>query len=307
MDKEQTLPNFFIVGAAKSGTTTLYKYLINHPEIYFHEEVKEPKFITAQFLKFPFNGPAADVVEEKIIKNIEEYQNLYLKGKDYKIRGDASVDTLYYYDKAIPEIKKITQDPKIVIILRNPVERAFSAYNHMLRDEKEILSFLEALNQEEERINDNWEYMWHYKKYGLYYQQVKAYMENFEHVKVYLFDDLKNDAPSLLKDVLEFLEVSQYTFSNSDKRYNISGVPRNKFFCDYLIRKNPLKNYLIKPIIKSLYSKEKAEEFINKLKAKMYKKVPFDNEAKMYLKNYYREDILKLQGLINRDLSAWLK
>ena len=300
------LPNFLIVGAAKAGTTSLYYYLREHPEIYM-SPIKEPKFITSNFLKFPFKGIGDDLVEKNIIKNFESYQKLFLGVKNEKAIGEASADNLYYYKKSINYIKKILGEVKIIIILRNPIDRAFSAYSHLMRDNREFLTFEDALKQEENRKKKNWEFIWYYKDVGFYYNQVKAYLENFSEVKVYLYDDLKKDPLSLVQDIYRFLEVDDSFIPKSiGERFNVSGVPKNKFLHEFLTKPNPVKS-AIKPLVKLILPKETRQRLLNKLLQKNLKKPEMKPETREYLKGLYREDILKLQDLIKKDLSHWLK
>ena len=114
-ETKKKLPNFLIVGAAKSGTTSLYHYLKEHPEIYM-SPVKEPKFITSQFLTFPFEGKGDEKVEKNIIKSFREYCNLFKDVNNEKIIGEASVDNIYFNDDAIKNIKKYLGNVKIVIV-----------------------------------------------------------------------------------------------------------------------------------------------------------------------------------------------
>jgi len=144
------LPNFLIVGAAKSGTTSLYHYLKQHTEIYM-SSIKEPKFITSQFLTFPFKGTGDEKVEQNIIKSFREYCNLFKDVNNDKMIGEASADNLYFFKKAINIITHYLKKPKIIIILRNPIERAFSHFNQFIRDNREYLSFEEALKEEKNR------------------------------------------------------------------------------------------------------------------------------------------------------------
>jgi len=300
------LPNFLIVGAAKAGTTSLYYYLKEHPEIYM-SPIKEHKFITSNFLKFPFKGIGDDLVEKNIIKNFESYQKLFLGVKNEKAIGEASADNLYYYKKSINYIKKILGEVKIIIILRNPIDRAFSAYSHLMRDNREFLTFEDALKQEENRKKKNWEFIWYYKDVGFYYNQVKAYLENFSEVKVYLYDDLKKDPLSLVQDIYRFLEVDDSFIPKSiGERFNVSGVPKNKFLHEFLTKPNPVKS-AIKPLVKLILPKETRQRLLNKLLQKNLKKPEMKPETREYLKGLYREDILKLQDLIKKDLSHWLK
>ena len=299
------LPNFLIVGAAKAGTTSLYYYLKEHPEIYM-SPIKEPKFITSNFLKFPFKGIGDDLVEKNIIKNFESYQKLFLGVKNEKAIGEASADNLYYYKKSINYIKKILGEVKIIIILRNPIDRAFSAYSHLMRDNREFLTFEDALNQEENRKKENWEFIWYYKDVGFYYNQVKAYLENFSEVKVYLYDDLKKDPLSLVQDIYRFLEVDDSFIPKSvGEKFNVSGIPKNKFLHEFLTTPNIIKSTM-KPLVKLILPKRTRQRFINKVLQRNFKKPQIDPSTKQYLLNLYKEDIVELQNLIGRNLSSWL-
>ncbi len=295
------LPNFLIVGAAKAGTTSLYHYLEEHPEI-FMSPLKEPKFITSNFLKFPFRGIGDDEVERKIIKDFNSYVTLFEDAKKEKAIGEASADNLYYFEQSPFFIKKFLGDVKIIIILRNPIDRAFSAYTHLVRDGREYLNFEEALQEEEKRKKENWEFIWFYKDVGFYYKQVKAYIENFSKVKIYLYEDLKDNQLELIKDIYKFLEVDDsFVPSNLRVKYNVSGVPKNKRLHYLLTKPNPIKK-IIKPFIPQRIRRN----LLNKIIQKNLLKPKMKLETKLYLKELYREDILKLQELIKRDLSHWL-
>ncbi len=305
ISREIKLPNFLIVGAAKSGTTALYYFLKAHPEIYM-SPVKEPKFITSNFLKYPFNGPGDYEIEKKIIKRFEDYCLLFKKVTLEKAIGEASADNLYYYEDSIHYIKKFLREPKIIIILRNPVERAYSAYLHLVRDGRERLSFEEALEREEERMKKNWEFIWFYKDVGFYYAQVKAYLNSFEKVKVCLYEDLQNAPSTLLKEIYTFLEVDPNFVQDTSAKYNISGVPLSRRFHNFLINSNPLKEKT-KSLLNIFFTEEQLGRMVEFLKVKNLYKPRIKKETREYLKKLYREDILKLQELINRDLRHWLE
>ena len=169
---ELKLPNFFLVGAAKAGTTAVYAYISQHPEIYL-SPLKEPKHLSISANKFPHNGPGDKKVDDGIIKSREEYLNLFKDAENVKVVGESSADYLYFYNSVIPLIKTISPYAKILIMLRNPVDRAYSAYRHMLMDNRENLSFEKALKYEDQRRSRNYEFIWFYKDVGFYYKQVK--------------------------------------------------------------------------------------------------------------------------------------
>ena len=298
------LPNFLIVGAAKSGTTSLYHYLKEHPEIYLHKK-KEIRFFSQ--MKGNFRGPRDKNVNKSIVKNIEEYKTYFINLQKEIAIGDISPDYLFFYENAVSGIKKYLINPKIIIILRNPIERAFSQWVYFVKDGREFLSFEDALFEEEKRKSLNWEWAWYYKEVGLYYNQVKAYLENFDNVKIYLYDDLQKDRLGLVQDIYRFLEVNDNFVPESlNEKYNVSGIPKNKFLHKFLREENLIKD-IIKPVVKTVLPDKVRHKLINKIMQKNLQKPQMKPETREYLKNYYKEDILKLQDLINRDLTHWLK
>lgn len=297
------LPNFLIVGAAKSGTTSLYYYLKQHPEIYM-SAIKEPKFFSAQFVKY---NPKV-IKENLVITKYEDYKNLFENVDRENAIGEASADYLYFYDGCIKLIKKYLGDVKIIIILRNPVEMTFSMYQMFIRQGKEHLSFEDALNAEQERKRLNWGYGggWYYKDLGFYYIQVKSYLENFTHVKVYLFDDLKSNPLSLIKDMYQFLDVDDTFVPDTDIKYNPGGVPNNKLVYTLLTIFKRFKKPIIQ-ICKFFSLEKKFFEITENIRKIILRKQEMKLETRAYLRDQYREDISRLQDLINRDLSHWLK
>ena len=302
--REIKLPNFLIVGAAKCGTTSLYYYLKEHPEIYM-SPVKEPKFITSNFLKFPFAGVGDEEVEKNIVKSFKDYCQLFENVKGEQAIGEASADNLYYYEKSISYIKKYLGSPRIIIILRNPVERAYSAYLHLVRDKRESLSFEEALKKEEMRKKQNWEFIWFYKDVGFYYRQVKAYLDSFQSVRVYLYDDLLKNTLSVIQDICEFLGVDNSFTPNVNEKYNVSLIPRSRWLHRFLTQPNLLKN-AVKSFLKPVISDRQLAQLVENTKALNLYKPQMKEKTRKYLAKHYQNDILKLQKLIDRDLTHWL-
>lgn len=299
----EKLPNFLIVGAAKSGTTSLYYYLKQHPEVYM-SPVKEPRFLSGQFR---FKRGGYKKYRGSDITTFDKYKGLFKKVKSEKAIGEVSPDNLYFYEDAIKNIKSFLGDVKIIIILRNPVERAFSHYLMLIKDSMEYLAFDDALKAEEERKVKNWAADWHYKSIGLYYSQVKAYLDKFSRVKVYLFDELKENSLALMKDIYEFLGVDSSFIPDITIRHNISGIPKNRFLYSILIRFNPFK-LMLKPIInRSVLIENKVLHLWQNLKRTVLEKPQMKPRTRQYLKELFYEDILKLQELIGRDLGIWLK
>jgi hypothetical protein len=300
------LPNFLIVGAQKSGTTSLYNYLKQHYEVFMPERLKEPKFFVSPiFKKINHNQPLWVNFMSNTMFEWQDYLELFEKVQKEKAIGESSVTYLYYYKTAIILIRKYLGNIKIIISLRNPVDRAFSAYLHLRRDNRENISFKKTL-KEEDRRKKNYPPLYHYTSIGFYYHQVKAYLDNFDQVKIYLFDDLKKDTLSLVKDMYGFLGVDTSFTPDVSIRYNVSGIPKNKFIHKFLREQNILKS-IVKSVVKTLVPYKERRKIIEKIKMKNLQKPQMKPETREYLKNLYRKDILKLQDLIKRDLSHWLK
>lgn len=200
-----TLPNFLIVGAQKTGTTSVFRYLSDHPDITF-SHVKEPKFFNSEVWPANRNPLQKGIFYPPCVTSIAEYEKLFSSCKGTKRIGEATVTYLYHHKVAIPQIKKTLGDPPIIIMLRNPIDRAFSAYRHAVRH-GERLGFRNAVDVCEERIKQNYPPMFHYVPIGMYYDQVQAYLDNFSAVRVLLLDDLKSDGPACVKALLGFLGV----------------------------------------------------------------------------------------------------
>jgi hypothetical protein len=301
--QQPLLPNFLLVGAAKSGTTALYYHLKKHPEIFF-SPVKEPCFFSGQILHLPQNGIGDE--EKFFVKTFPEYCQLFAGAAKHKAIGEASADTLYYYEKTIPVIRRILGDPRVIILLRNPVDRAFSAYLHLVRDCREPLTFEDGLQQEEERMRQDWQCMWHYTNRGKYFCQVKAFMEQFSRVLVLLYDELKSNPVAVSHRVCRFLEVdTRYQPGDTKCRYNATGIPRFNTLNRFFLMKNPVQR-MIRKIGSSLLGEDGWVKWRENLRRSLYAKAVMKPGTRAYLLDLFREDILRLQDLLHRDLGAWL-
>ncbi|NND94104.1 MAG: sulfotransferase, partial [Flavobacteriales bacterium] len=225
------LPDFMIVGAAKSGTTTLYRILAEHPQIYFPPSEKEPFY-------FCFGGKEPrelnEITRNRAVWKTEDYFNLYSGVDNDMVSGDASTSYLYKHETSISHMSLIygkrLEELKIIILLRNPVDRAYSHYTFLVRNGFEELSFEDALMPRmiESRRRARWGF--DYLNYGAYADQVAHYMSRFPHCKVYLTEDLK-DKQSLINDITEFLSVDRLEIRD-EVTANPSGIPKSRFLVD---------------------------------------------------------------------------
>jgi predicted ATP-grasp superfamily ATP-dependent carboligase len=296
------MPNFFIVGAARSGTTSLDRYLHQHPEIYMAPK-KEVNFYTADH--FPSTGPGDDRINRGVIQHKDQYAQLFAGVAGERAIGESSVFYLCYSGTA-ERIAQAVPDAKIIMVLRDPVERAFSAYMYLVRDGREHLGFVEALSQEEERRQKGFEPMWWYKELGLYYRQVKRYLDVFgtQRVKVLLYDELFADPEAALRDIFTFLGVKDNVVVDTSVRYNIGGVPKSRIL--YTL----LDNFIMEPgvlgkSIKFLVPSGLRSVWANKAKFMLSQSVSIDPEIQAQLSAYFAEDVGKLEDLLQRNLSCW--
>ena len=295
------LPNFLIVGASKSGTSSLYHYLRQHPEIYLSEKQKEGRFFSQ--MKDCFHGPGDEAVSSTVISDLEGYATLFNDYKNETAVGDISPDYLYAFKKAIPLIHEtLGKEVRIIIILRNPTDRAYSAYTHFKRDLRETLSFEEALDKEPERARNKWLWAWQYKNSGFYSEQVEAWMTNFPNVKVFLYDELLTNQVKVLKELCAFIGVDPDFAFDTTYKYNVSGEPKSQ-----VLYKLETSRGLVKAVKKILPAGLSAWLKKNFTGEKQMVKSEMNPETKRQLIDFFREDILKLQKIIDRDLSAWLR
>lgn len=295
------MPNFLIIGAAKAGTTSLYYYLNQHPQIYM-SSVKEPRFFALEGEKLNFQNPDQGI-NHTSVTSLDEYCALFNEVTDEMAIGEAS--PLYLYStKATERIKHYIPDAKLIAILRDPVQRAFSCYTHLVRENYEKLSFEQGLKEEEQRIQKNWAHLWHYKHGGYYYKQLKRYFDTFpaEQIKVFLYEELNTDSVAVVQDTLRFLGVDD-SFVPDLTRMNVSGVPKSRLLHTFLNTNNPVRNFL-----KPLFPKDLRESASRQIKKwNLERKLTLAPETRNDLINLYREDILQLQDLIQKDLSKWLQ
>ncbi|HPG00808.1 MAG TPA: sulfotransferase [Kiritimatiellia bacterium] len=299
----RVLPNFLIAGAAKCGTTSLYYHAKQHPDVFMCSP-KEPDFFFAQFSKIPTNGIGDDC--QSVVRDYDEYCRLFEDAAGKAAIGDASHTNLYYHQKTIPLIKQYLGDPKIVIILRNPVERAFSTHTALTLQGREFLPFEEALREEPKRIKEGWRSTWAYQTLGFYTHQVKAFLDHFSAVKVCLFDDLKREPVSLIQDIYRFLGVDPSFTPDTTANFNLSGVPRHRIFKSLFRRQPTPLQRVARHVGRAIFTEDGWASVRERLKAKLLVKSTMKPETRRHLQDVYRDDIAALQKLIGRDLSTWL-
>jgi len=272
-------PNFFIVGAPRSGTTSLYNYLKIIPQV-FMSPVKEPGY----FIPNDFRG-----FSEK------KYLELFKNVKDEIVIGEASAGYLASQEAAF-RIKKEIPNAKIIITLRDPVERTFSDYLNNLRTGNVKITF----EQDFENFLSN-KGKSHLKTsipVSMFFKQVKNYLDIFgqENVKILIFEETVKDTRKTIENILEFLGVNIQIPENIEKQYNAYSEPLGN------VGTSIAENKTISKIAKKVFPDKNRENILRTILNKKGKKPKLSEETKMKLQNLFLEDVKNLENLLERSL-----
>lgn len=297
-------PTFLIIGAMKAGTTALYAYLDQHPGVYM-SPVKEPNFFAFEEQHPNFQAPIdqrPDGINHTSVTDQQAYLRLFDDAPPGTARGEASHWYLYA-PKAPVAIQRHVPDVRLIAVLRDPVERAYSEFLHFVRDEDEpITDFAAALDAEPERIARHWA-LGRYVDRGLYHEQLTRYYERFdaEQIRVYLHDDFVADPDALMRDCFAFIGVNPDVGVVEERRVNKSGVPKNRWLHRTLAHLRPLSE-AVRPLVP-----EPVIGWVNDLKNRNLEKPTMDPAVRHRLIEAFRDDVCRLESLIDRDLSHWLE
>lgn len=292
-----------MIGAGKSGTTTLANHLRGHPQV-FMTSVKEPNFFTFHGGDPNHEGPGDYGVRRNAIKDIEGYSRLFAARKDELVAGEAS--TTYLISEQVPgRIHELFPRVKIVCILRHPVEAAWSGYRQRRRRRFEQESFLHAWRADDARRRARWTGA-AYKSKTRYHEHLQRYYATFdaERICVLLFEDLASDPDHLLRELSLFLGIGPLNTQAGDRRDNEAGESANAILRLLWDRQVTLRSHISPFVPVALRGR------VSRLIAKRTVKKsiePLSAQIRAELTAECREDILRLQDLIGRDLSSWLE
>ena len=287
------LPNLLIVGAAKSGTTSLHNYLKQHPDIFMSNH-KEPHFL--------INNEIGVNRIPKGINNLQDYTNLFLNGASQKYRGESSAMYLQFPEIAIKNIDRyLDKDVKIIIMLRNPIERAFSGYQHVKRyNLDEDLDFEDALEISEQRYftNNNITPASRYIHIGMYNEFVRKFKTKFKtNVHIIIYKDFINNTNQELSRLFSFLGIKDVQI-DFNKQYMVGGWKwKNDLFRKIFMKRHFLKKFIpFKRLIRAAF-KSFATDSVEKI----------DDTIREKLIGIYKDDIKNLSTFLNVDLNFWTK
>ncbi len=320
MSEKKHHPNFFLIGTVKGGTTSLHRYLSQHPNIYLspikevnyfsRKDIDETKFtkdyrhdIRINLEKY-FKEGMSHPIHIAHITEESDYLHLFSGVKEEKAVGEMSLSYMLY-EQAPKEIFSTYPNAKIMVMLRDPAERAFSQYIMNLKQGKTLeQDFLKEIIRDDKSVVKGWGANHQYLMIGKYYEQLKRYFELFseEQIKIFLFDDYKENPEKVIREMFDFLGVDSDIPVDTSEKANEGGVPKLKKI-NYLLNrygvvswaKNTLPRSWREPFKKIMYRTKKDD--IPKISP----------TERQFLTDYYREDILKLEKLIHRNLQKWLE
>ncbi len=299
---EPRLPDFLVIGAFKSGTTSLMNYLSQHPEIVV-PWLQEPNFFGSEEFSLNLDGSKGarrdgdGAYGRRRTSTLAQYTNLFAEAPDDCIVGESSPQYLTH-PAACGRIRSLLPDCKLVAILRNPIDRAFSDYSMFVRDGIEKDPFAEVIHRPR-----SIKPMGHYVETGMYGKQLQPYMEAFpsDQVKVYLHDDLRADPMGVMRSLYAWLGADPGFQPNVSEMMNPSGVPRNSVVAAAYIARRHLQPYL-KPIVP-----RSVQRHLDVRLERGLQKDVVDPAVRRELADMFADDVALLSKLIDRDLSHWLR
>jgi len=299
MTRTSRYPNLFIVGAPKSGTTAMSKHLMSHPDIY-----------TPLQKEFTFFGK--DLVRYAPLPSEGSYLGWFKSWTHERYALDAS--PTYLYSKSAPyEFLEKSPDSKVIIMIRNPIEVAYSMYFEALlggredQDTFEKAWVLEPRRIEGQNIpkNARLEFTTRYQSLGMYTEQINHYVEVFgkDNVHIILFDDFKQSNKASYEKLLRFLNLP-FVYPQEFKIHNPSTAARFTTITHFATTP-PRWLGKVGSLFLSKSVRWKIRNFIRQKNMKEVKKPPISKETKEKLLKHYSEEIDNLSNLLDRDLSHW--
>jgi hypothetical protein len=302
-----SLPNFFIIGAPKSGTTSLQAYLSQHPEVYF-SPYKEPNYFALAGEKLPRGGPAPPevlfyLIHRHSVTDYSDYLKLFRGVNGEKAIGEASVRYLYF-EKAPGRIKETVPNARFIAVLREPVSRLYSHYCMNVQYQIEPLDLMSAIDAEKSRIEANWGWDWHYVNVSRYAAQIKRYLSSFspEQMKVFIYDDFVENPQKVFSEACRHLEIDPSFIPDMSDRGKVAYRAKNLVLDRWLHWPSKSRN-----IVEKLLPKRVRSRLFSLLEKSNSAPVPkLDPKSRGALMPLFAEDILELEEILGRKI-PWNK
>ena len=311
-------PNFFIVGAPKAGTTSLYHYLDQHPDIYM-SPIKEPCYFSFEARPENFepslrlravqmeadvrkylHGPMTQKLSGGMVSEWNDYLRLFAGATTQQAVGEASVNYLWSKTAAVAIADRIPQ-AKIIMVLRSPIDRAFSQYLHNVSDGHVTEPFRDYVRTCLRRSGEGLGIHEPFLEMGFYADQVLRYLSHFprEHIGIWFYEETKKQPKSFMQEVLEFLEVDSAFTPDTSKRYNQPRIAR-------LLKPNQILQRLgVWKMLRGIMP----GPLKSAMQSALYRptgSVIMTPADRALMLDFYRNDIRRLEEILGRDLSRWL-
>jgi len=299
-------PSFVIAGAPRAGTTWLYRNLDRHPDVFLSAN-KEPRhYAVREAEHLAFSGPGDERWLSHLVQDRDAYEALFADATTGQLRGEASSDYLYRSSTAAARLREEVPAVRLIFILRDPARRAHSNWLQHVQHGREPLAFADALDAEEERIEQGWAWWWHYARRGFYAEQLEPFLEAFprDQILVLLHDDLRRDPHGLLARACAFLEIDPAPLADdrgqAEERQNRSLVPRSPAYAG--------ARRLLRPAaaISARVLPEGAERRLRRWFQRRTLGPTISDADYRRLGETYSADVKRLADMIGLDLSAWL-
>lgn len=285
------LPNFIIIGVAKAGTTSLYRYLDQHPQV-FMCPIKGTNFFgyeDARAWKWTDEGDPP-LLRHFQVTTLDAYEAMFARASEEVAIGEASPQ-YFRCPTAARRIHECIPGVKLVANLRNPADRAFSGFLMRTRRGEAVKSIYEELTLESSHVKE-----------GFYYRRMKRYFDLFpkDQIKIYIFEEFRKDPAKVVIDLFGFLGVGKNFVPDTSVRHNPAGVPKSRLLNRVFF--NPSLIHMTKSVLP-----ECVQELCKQVRQHNMTTPPkFPTDLRAKLLDHYREDIRKLEELLDRDLSIWL-
>ncbi len=292
--------DFLVIGAARSGTTALTSFLGEHPDV-FVATPKEP-----HFLAFPGGAPRFvgvgddDLINRDAVRDEQAWRDLFRDRPERRL-GEGSVTTLAYPAAAIPAIGEYCAPGcRLVVMVRDPVDRAFSGWQYLRSRGYDAGTFEECLAAEEDRTRAGWSHMWQLARLSRYAEQLAPFVAAFgDSLLVVVQEEFAADPRRQLRRVLEFLDVDPDVDIDPSRRVNAAGLPRSRVVTSAL---NGLRrSRSLRRVVTTVVPQRQRE----RIRSANLDRTTVDPATRAALAAALADDVVDLEGLLGRRLTLW--
>jgi hypothetical protein len=303
LNVKSNIPDVFVIGFSKCGTTSLYEYFSRHKDIYVPDK-KELHYHSYPSLKNFIGGSGDKFVVKDVCKKEDEYLQHYKLAGKTQVKIDISPSYVFFPSSISSIIALCGSSAKIICLVKHPVDKIISQYTHLLSAGRETLSLEQALKIENNRKDKSFSDMWLYKESGYMVEKIKEFKNNFKSVFVINAEDLYKSPVETLNDLFHFLNVDKTnteTYESIVK--NFSGVPKSLLVSKIFIQPNFFTSSL-RSIVPQKWGKYVRQKINNFNKGEKY---IINTSLYESLENEFYDEIKELNSLIDTNTKIRFK